>query len=234
MAEWVERPSGFFWPRGVDNPVESNQWNQWLKSNARHFLARRSALLGYGKDWLARCQDTLTEWDIRLWFILLSWISLNSLVFNIRWQLVNRKPELTLLPAHWIFILLTTLTWYERKWPLMMYVIHSGGIPNWHGESNHWPQIRSLTLKNVKHSKHSATGRCNWLRGRTGFYNTHSLCLRVPRCVFPVCACFDWPVVLLLYTGCDLALNGQVGTTGCLVLTSHRPVFTRDWTGMRM
>ena len=32
-----------------------------------HFLAWRSALLGWGKDWLAECQDTVTEWDIRSW-----------------------------------------------------------------------------------------------------------------------------------------------------------------------
>ena len=32
------------------------------------FLARRSALLGEGKDWLAQCQDNITEWDIRLWY----------------------------------------------------------------------------------------------------------------------------------------------------------------------
>ena len=28
-----------------------------------HFVARRPALLGYGKDWVAQCQDKVTEWD---------------------------------------------------------------------------------------------------------------------------------------------------------------------------
>ena len=31
------------------------------------FIARCSALLGYGKDWLADSQDNMTEWDIRSW-----------------------------------------------------------------------------------------------------------------------------------------------------------------------
>ena len=31
------------------------------------FLARHSALLGYGKDWLAQCHENVTEWDIRTW-----------------------------------------------------------------------------------------------------------------------------------------------------------------------
>ena len=26
-----------------------------------------ATLLGYGKDWLAQCQDNVTEWDIRSW-----------------------------------------------------------------------------------------------------------------------------------------------------------------------
>ena len=30
-------------------------------------VARRSALLGYGNDWLVQCQDTVTELDIRSW-----------------------------------------------------------------------------------------------------------------------------------------------------------------------
>ena len=28
------------------------------------FLARHSALIGYGKDFLAQCQNNVTEWDI--------------------------------------------------------------------------------------------------------------------------------------------------------------------------
>ena len=29
------------------------------------FLAKRSALLGYGKDWFAQCQDIVIELDTR-------------------------------------------------------------------------------------------------------------------------------------------------------------------------
>ena len=32
------------------------------------FLSWQSALFGYGKDWLAQCQDNTTEWDIRSWY----------------------------------------------------------------------------------------------------------------------------------------------------------------------
>ena len=31
------------------------------------FLAKCSALLGQGQDWLAQCQDTVTEWGIGSW-----------------------------------------------------------------------------------------------------------------------------------------------------------------------
>ena len=31
------------------------------------FPARRLALLGYGKEWLAHCLDNVPEWDIRSW-----------------------------------------------------------------------------------------------------------------------------------------------------------------------
>ena len=40
--------------------VELNQKN-YLNMNNYHFLARRSALLGYGKDGLAQYQDNVTE-----------------------------------------------------------------------------------------------------------------------------------------------------------------------------
>ena len=33
-----------------------------------HFLAWRSALIGYGKDWLAQFQNNVTGWDIRSLF----------------------------------------------------------------------------------------------------------------------------------------------------------------------
>ena len=32
---------------------------------ASRFLARHSALLGYGKAWWGQCQENVTEWDIR-------------------------------------------------------------------------------------------------------------------------------------------------------------------------
>ena len=38
-----------------------------FKTDTSSFLARRSALLGYGMDWLAQCQDNVTAWDIRSW-----------------------------------------------------------------------------------------------------------------------------------------------------------------------
>ena len=37
------------------------------KVDTCHFLAWCLALIGYGKDWLAQCQDNGTEWDIRSW-----------------------------------------------------------------------------------------------------------------------------------------------------------------------
>ena len=37
------------------------------KIDTCRFLARNSALIGYGNDWLAQCQDTLTKWDIMSW-----------------------------------------------------------------------------------------------------------------------------------------------------------------------
>ena len=50
---------------GVLLPVESNQWR--YKIDTCLFLAWLSALLGHGKGQLARCQDNVTEWDIRSW-----------------------------------------------------------------------------------------------------------------------------------------------------------------------
>ena len=45
----------------------------WTESNdlildTDYFLARRSALLGLGKNWLAQCKDIVTEWDNRPWW----------------------------------------------------------------------------------------------------------------------------------------------------------------------
>ena len=39
-----------------------------LRIDTCHFLARHSALRGYGKDCLAQCQDNVIEWDIRSWY----------------------------------------------------------------------------------------------------------------------------------------------------------------------
>ena len=53
--------------------LESRGFDSWssqtndLKIDVCCLLVRRSALLGYGKDWLAQCQANLTEWDIRSW-----------------------------------------------------------------------------------------------------------------------------------------------------------------------
>ena len=43
----------------------SRQTNDF-KIDSCHFLAYHSALLGWDKDWLAQCQDNVTEWDITL------------------------------------------------------------------------------------------------------------------------------------------------------------------------
>ena len=37
------------------------------KIDTCRFLARCSALLGRGINWLAQCQDNVTEWDIMSW-----------------------------------------------------------------------------------------------------------------------------------------------------------------------
>ena len=38
-----------------------------LKIDTCHLLVKSSALLGYGKDWLTKFQDNVTEWGIRSW-----------------------------------------------------------------------------------------------------------------------------------------------------------------------
>ena len=50
----------------IQIPGRLNHIND-LKIDACRFLARRLALLGLGNDCLAKCQDNVTEWDIRLW-----------------------------------------------------------------------------------------------------------------------------------------------------------------------
>ena len=44
--------------------LDPNQTNAF-KIDTCHFLASHLALLGYGKDWLAQCQDNVAEWDIK-------------------------------------------------------------------------------------------------------------------------------------------------------------------------
>ena len=45
----------------------SSQTNDF-KIDTCHFPASRLALLGSSKDWLAQCQDNVTEWDTRSWW----------------------------------------------------------------------------------------------------------------------------------------------------------------------
>ena len=55
-----------FWEIGGFEPRGFEPWSSQaddLKIDPCHFLARRLALLGYGKDWLAG-QDNVTECDI--------------------------------------------------------------------------------------------------------------------------------------------------------------------------
>ena len=49
-----------------------NPWSSQsniFKIDTFRFLARHLTLLGQGKDWLALCQDNVTEWDIKSWCI---------------------------------------------------------------------------------------------------------------------------------------------------------------------
>ena len=61
-------------PVFVDRGIRTYGFEPWLsqtndfKNYTCRFLARRSALLGEDKDWLAQCQDNTTEQDIRLWW----------------------------------------------------------------------------------------------------------------------------------------------------------------------
>ena len=43
----------------------SSQTND-LKIDMSRFLAVHTALIGCEKDWLAQCQDNMSEWDVRL------------------------------------------------------------------------------------------------------------------------------------------------------------------------
>ena len=53
--------------RGESGPHGFEPWSSQandIKINTCHFLARYSALLGQGNDWLAQSEDNVTEWDI--------------------------------------------------------------------------------------------------------------------------------------------------------------------------
>ena len=62
----------FFWRSGDSDLMDSNEtWSiqtNDLKMNSSHSLVRYSALLEYGKDWLAQCQHNVMGWDIRSWY----------------------------------------------------------------------------------------------------------------------------------------------------------------------
>ena len=72
VAKWVERPPPVL---GEDCGFESKAhgFETWssqtkdFKMDTCCFLAWRLELLRYGKDWLAQCQDKVTESDNRSW-----------------------------------------------------------------------------------------------------------------------------------------------------------------------
>ena len=49
----------------IESSIPGQVKPMMYKIDTRYFLAWCSALLGYGKDWLAQCQDNVVEWDIR-------------------------------------------------------------------------------------------------------------------------------------------------------------------------
>ena len=77
MAEWVEGPSPVL---GEDQGIQTHGFKPWsgqtncLKIDTCRFLDRHSALLGYGKDWVAQCQDNVTEWGYQV-MVLAVWSS---------------------------------------------------------------------------------------------------------------------------------------------------------------
>ena len=65
MAEWIGfREIRRFGPHGFE-PWSSQTIG--LKLTYLLVTSWHMALLGYGKDRLAQCQDSMTEWDIRSW-----------------------------------------------------------------------------------------------------------------------------------------------------------------------
>ena len=70
MAELVEHLSPAIGRLGDSDFTGSNHGQvktNDFKIDTGRFLARCSTLLEYGKDWLAQCQDNVTDWDIRSW-----------------------------------------------------------------------------------------------------------------------------------------------------------------------
>ena len=71
MDGWMSRaPVPMFWEIGEFRPHGYDSWSSQinaLKMYTCRFLARCSTLLGWGMDWLAQCQDNVSEWDIRSW-----------------------------------------------------------------------------------------------------------------------------------------------------------------------
>ena len=52
-------------------PLGFEPWlsqTNYFKIDTCRSLACHLALLGYGKDWFAQCQDNATEWDNRSWY----------------------------------------------------------------------------------------------------------------------------------------------------------------------
>ena len=57
----------------MDRRIQSHRFELWSTQNEdikiymHCFLSKDLTLLGSRKDWLGKCQDSVTEWDIRSW-----------------------------------------------------------------------------------------------------------------------------------------------------------------------
>ena len=64
VAKLVERLSPILGDQGIEETLrfkyQSSQTND-LQIDTCHYLARHSALLREGKDWLAQCKDNVTD-----------------------------------------------------------------------------------------------------------------------------------------------------------------------------
>ena len=105
-----------------------------------------SAVYNNGGQRLRGCEHFSCLFSAR--FILCMAISLNSLVFTIRRQLVNRKPEPTLLPTQWIFnfphhidMIWEQLASDDTVWYTQCQFVRGDSMGNWTADL----QIRSLT-----------------------------------------------------------------------------------------